>query len=65
MRQRTVSVIRTIGQRLVSVRPQHLNPSHAPLGMLDVERITKVSAPISTITSRPLETALETALKSR
>ena len=63
MRQRTVSVIRHIGQRLVNVRPQHLNPSHAPLGMLDVERITNVAAPITTITSRPLETALQKPLK--
>jgi hypothetical protein len=63
MRQRTVSVIRHIGQRLVAQRPQLMNPSHAPLGMLDVERITSVAAPITTITTRPLETALQTPLK--
>ena len=53
-----VSMIRGLGRRLVvsalpAQAPHRLNPSSAPLGMLDVERITRVAAPIAAITTRP------------
>jgi hypothetical protein len=48
-------VIRALGRRL-SASPRSLNPSGAPLGMLDVERITRVQPPISTVLSRPSST---------
>jgi hypothetical protein len=64
----TRAVIRTIGRSLdrslgfslrssPSVTARPLNRSHAPVGMLDLERITRVQPPISTVTSRPLSTA--------
>ena len=55
----TRAVIRTIGRSLGRTWPataRSLNRSHAPVGMLDVERITRVQPPVSTITSRPLST---------
>ena len=52
----TRHAIRALGRRLsASARP--LNKTGAPLGMLDLERITRVQPPISTITSRPSSTA--------
>ena len=51
----TRRVIRALGRRL-SASPRSLNPSGAPLGMLDVERITRVQPPISTVLSRPSST---------
>jgi len=61
MRKTAVATLRNLGLRLVQDRPDdrgsRFNPSHAPLGMLDVERITRVSPPVSTIVSRPLTTA--------
>ncbi len=56
----TRAVIRTIGRSLGRTLPataRALNRSHAPVGMLDLERITRVQPPVSTVTSRPLSTA--------
>ena len=57
MKKQAVSLIRGLGHRLVqgvsATKPQRLNQHHAPLGMLDVERITRVAQPISAITTRP------------
>ena len=52
----TRAVIRVLGRRF-STTSRPLNRSHAPVGMLDLERITRVQPPVSTITSRPLHTA--------
>ena len=59
MKKQAVSIIRNLGHRLVVPKEtsSRLNPGHAPLGMLDVERITRVSEPISTIVSRPASKA--------
>ena len=55
MKKNAVSLIRGLGRRLVkSEGASRLNLQHAPVGMLDVERITRVSEPIATIVSRPL-----------
>ncbi len=53
MKKKAVSIIAGLGRRLVSSDGVRLNPSHAPVGMLDVERITRVAAPVSTLVSRP------------
>ena len=55
MKKQAVSMIRGLGKKLVtsSSSSTHLNASHAPVGMLDVERITRVAAPIATLTTRP------------
>jgi hypothetical protein len=50
-------VLRGLGRRFVREDVVRLNPSSAPVGMLDVERITRVAAPASTPTTRPLSTA--------
>jgi hypothetical protein len=52
----TRAVIRALGRSL-SQPTRSLNRTHAPVGMLDLDRITRVQPPISTITSRPLSTA--------
>jgi hypothetical protein len=56
-RGRAVTMLRGLGRRLVREDAVRLNPSAAPVGMLDVERITRVAAPVSTVTTRPLSTA--------
>jgi hypothetical protein len=56
-RGRAVAVLRGLGRRFVREDVVRLNPSSAPVGMLDVERITRVAAPASTPTTRPLSTA--------
>ena len=48
---------RTLGRTFGRASSTPLNGSHAPVGMLDLERITRVQPPISTITSRPYSTA--------
>ncbi|MDP2344454.1 MAG: hypothetical protein Q8O67_26085 [Deltaproteobacteria bacterium] len=62
MKKQAASLIRGLGNRLIAgvsvdkfgkEGPARLNLQHAPLGMLDVERITRVAAPIATITTRP------------
>jgi len=45
---------RTLGRASSSLP---INGSHAPVGMLVLERFTRVQPPISTITSRPFSTA--------
>jgi hypothetical protein len=50
----TRRVIRALGRRLSAART--LNANGAPVGMLDLERITRVQPPISTILSRPSST---------
>jgi hypothetical protein len=50
-----VSLIRGLGRRL-AIGPEPSGLSGAPVGMLDVERITRVAPPISTLTSRPAVT---------
>jgi hypothetical protein len=48
--------IKSLGRRLTltsSTSTSSLNRSHAPVGMLDVERITRTAEPIATIVSRP------------
>jgi len=50
-------MLRGLGRRLVREDAVRLNPTSAPVGMLDVERITRVAAPVSTVTTRPLSTA--------
>jgi hypothetical protein len=61
-RSPTRAVIRVLGRTLGRTLSQTsstspLNGAHVPLGMLDLERITRVQPPISTITSRPFSTA--------
>ena len=56
MKRYAVRFIEGIGRKL-SPDSVHLNPSHAPVGMLDLERITRVAPPVSTVTSRPFSTA--------
>jgi len=58
MKRRAVSLIRGLGARLASEQAVRLNPTCAPLGMLDVERITRTAQPVSTVTTRPFSTAL-------
>jgi hypothetical protein len=64
LRSPTRAAIRVLGRslgrsfgRALSTPKRTLNGSHAPVGMLDLERITRVQPPISTITSRPFSTA--------
>ena len=56
MKQRAVRLFRGLRSSL-SQRSVDLNPTHAPVGMLDVERITRVAPPVSTVTHRPYSTA--------
>jgi hypothetical protein len=51
-------MLRGLRRRLVREDAVRLNPTAAPVGMLDVERIIRVAAPVSTVTTRPLSTAL-------
>ena len=53
MRQHAARMIRGLGRRLTSDGRERLNQSCMPLGMLDVERITRVSTPVSVILTRP------------
>ena len=58
MKRSPVAFMRGLGRSLTtSSASVRLNPSSAPLGMLDIERITRVAPPVSTVTSRPLSTA--------
>jgi hypothetical protein len=55
---RTLNVLRGLGARVSRPDTVRLNPTSAPVGMLDVERITRTAQPISTVITRPLSTAL-------
>lgn len=57
-RATAVTMLRGLGRRLAREDAVRLNPGAAPVGMLDVERITRVAQPISTVTTRPLSTSL-------
>lgn len=57
MKSTALRTIKSLGRRLTltssTSTASSLNRSHAPVGMLDVERITRTAEPIATIVSRP------------